>query len=268
MKKQIIILATILLAFNLSYAQKSNLVFYTEPSESFYIILNGIKQNTNARTNININDLNDQSYNCKIIFKNKAYGQLDKTIIINPGTEATYVIRKYSKTKWLISFIKETPLINNNANSTTQTTTTITTTSTTTTNQTESKNQKRYSPHQHKNRNNLHQVTDAVPGYQGPYGCEYPMNNVNFSNAKSSIASKSFENSKLTIAKQVITNNCLTTSQIKEIVKMFDFENTRLEFAKYAYNYVYDKGNYFQLNDVFDFESTINDLNNYININK
>jgi hypothetical protein len=104
----------------------------------------------------------------------------------------------------------------------------------------------------------------AVPGYNGPIGCPMPMNPNDFQRLKSTIGSKSFEDSKLTIAKQVLNNNCLVTSQVKEIMLMFDFEATRLDFAKYAYGYTYDIGNYFIMNDAFTFESSISDLNNYI----
>jgi hypothetical protein len=106
---------------------------------------------------------------------------------------------------------------------------------------------------------------NAVPGYNGSVGCANPMSDADFQSAKSSITSKSFEDSKLTIAKQVTSSNCLLCSQVKEIMKSFNFESTRLEFAKYAYKYTYDKGNYFKLNDAFQFESSIDELNEYIN---
>ena len=57
-------------------------------------------------------------------------------------------------------------------------------------------------------------------------------------------------------------------TQVKEILNLFDFETTKLEVAKFAYGYTYDKGNYYQLNDAFNFESSIDDLNNYIKTKK
>jgi hypothetical protein len=328
MKKHFITLATLLLFFSFSYGQKSNLVFFTEQGEPFYVIVNGIKQNADARSNVKVTDLTSPSYLCKIIFKNTELGQLDKTIYLNQGTETTYIIKKNNKNKWLIRWMNEAPVKNSKPSTnsytysntepvpepvhvnTTQTqiqtppnsaniginvsdpttgtnfnmnlntnltpnqaNTTTTTTTTTTTNQggTNSNppgHHNHTTGNNHGTGNNQHQVTDAVPGYRGPYGCNFPMTRDNFTTVKNSVSSKNFESSKLTVAKQVITNNCLTTSQIKEIVKLFDFESTRLEFAKFAYSYVYDKGNYFQLNDAFDFESSIDELNNYIDSTK
>lgn len=108
----------------------------------------------------------------------------------------------------------------------------------------------------------------GLPGYNGPVGCNFPMDQNNFQKLKSTISSKDFEESKLTIAKQVLNNNCLLTSQVKEIMMLLTFENNRLDFAKYAYGYTYDIGNYFQVNDAFTFESSIDDLNSYINSHK
>lgn len=100
--------------------------------------------------------------------------------------------------------------------------------------------------------------------YNGPIGCPVPMSQNDFQRLKTTIDSKSFEESKLTIAKQVLNNNCLRTSQVKEIMLLFSFEATRLDFAKHAYGYTYDIGNYYMVNDAFSFESSIDDLNNYI----
>ncbi len=107
-----------------------------------------------------------------------------------------------------------------------------------------------------------------MPGYNGPIGCPYPMSREDFNSAKGSISSKPFEESKMTIAKQIIGSNCLTCSQVKEIMGLFSFENTKLDFAKYAYGYTFDLGNYYKLNDAFTFSSSIDDLNKYIESHK
>ncbi len=46
----------------------------------------------------------------------------------------------------------------------------------------------------------------VMPGYNGKIGCPWPMQQNDFSDAKNSINSKTFEDSKLTIAKQVTSN--------------------------------------------------------------
>lgn len=104
----------------------------------------------------------------------------------------------------------------------------------------------------------------VMQGYNGAIGCPWPMSEGDFNSAKGSISSKPFEENKLTIAKQIIGSNCLTCGQVKQIMMLFSFEQTKLDFAKYAYGYTYDLGNYYKLNDAFTFSSSIDELNAYI----
>ena len=115
-------------------------------------------------------------------------------------------------------------------------------------------------------------VTDEVvethyvmPGYNGRVGCPWPMKPQDFQRAKLSIENADFSSDKQTIAKQIVSSNCLTAEQVKQIVSLFDFESGKLEFAKFAYTHTYDVGNYFIINDAFDFSSSIKELDEYIN---
>ena len=65
-------------------------------------------------------------------------------------------------------------------------------------------------------------------------GCPAAMSEPEFADALASIKSKSFEDSKLTTAKQICKSSCLSAEQIRDINKAFGFEDTRLEFAKYV----------------------------------
>ncbi|MBI3501744.1 MAG: DUF4476 domain-containing protein [Bacteroidetes bacterium] len=105
----------------------------------------------------------------------------------------------------------------------------------------------------------------VLEGYNGPHYCNWPMSPPDFESAKNSIRSKSFEDSKATVAKQILGSNCMLSSQVKEVMMLFDFENTRLDFAKFAYGKTFDPGNYYKLNDAFQFESSIDELNKYCN---
>ena len=103
-----------------------------------------------------------------------------------------------------------------------------------------------------------------LPGYNGPYGCPAPLSQIDFNALKQTIKTKNFEDTKMTIAKQVVSKQCFFVYQVKEIMQLFSFEESKLEFAKYAYDHTYDLGNYFKVNDAFTFESSIDDLNEYI----
>ena len=74
-------------------------------------------------------------------------------------------------------------------------------------------------------------AANPLPGYTGAVGCPMPMSSTEFGSVKTSISSKSFDDTKEKMAKQVIDNNCLLSSQVKEIMELFSFEATRLSLA-------------------------------------
>ncbi|MBR3557757.1 MAG: DUF4476 domain-containing protein [Bacteroidales bacterium] len=131
-------------------------------------------------------------------------------------------------------------------------------------------------------------VQQNVPGYHGyapgqygnyppqqPYPTPQPNQTVtviedaampdpDFQQALMLIKSESFETTKLNTAKQVLANNLLNVSQIEQICRAFDYENSKLDFAKSAYNHCVEKEKYYLLNSVFEFESSKKALNEFL----
>lgn len=91
------------------------------------------------------------------------------------------------------------------------------------------------------------------------------MNPVDFNQAKELIRNESFDNSRLALAKQVVSGNGMNAAQITEICKLFSFENNALEFAKYAYQYCTEPNKYYLVNEAFKYDSSKRELNDYIN---
>lgn len=89
-----------------------------------------------------------------------------------------------------------------------------------------------------------------------------------FMQLKSSIAGKSFDSSRLQIAKQALSYNYFSSAQIADLMSLFSFESSRLDFAKCAYGKAIDKQNYYLVNNAFSFESSISELNQYIAMGK
>jgi hypothetical protein len=81
---------------------------------------------------------------------------------------------------------------------------------------------------------------------------------------KSSISSKSFSETMMTVTKQGVKGRCLSTGQVIELMSLFSFEKDKLDLAKYLYDFTGDRQNYYRVNDVFSFSSSISELNNYI----
>ncbi|MFM2227635.1 MAG: hypothetical protein RL664_978 [Bacteroidota bacterium] len=98
----------------------------------------------------------------------------------------------------------------------------------------------------------------------GNGNCARSMDAASFGKAKQTIESKGFDDTKLSAAKQVAKANCLNTDQIVVIMKIFGFEDSRLEFAKYAYDFCFDQNNYYTISEGFSFDSSSEELNEYI----
>ena len=85
-----------------------------------------------------------------------------------------------------------------------------------------------------------------------------------FQQLKNSISSGNFESTKLTVAKQAISQHIFTAIQIKEILELFSFEDSRLQLAKYAYEYCIDTQRYFLVADAFKFSSSKEELSAFL----
>lgn len=295
--KKITLLMFLIFSIFLS-AQESRLTIFSEDGEPFYLMLNSIRQNEEPVVNIAIDYLVHDYYDTKIIFANDSIPMLEKKHLMtvdvdNKHGEFVYKIKTTKRGKKL-RFFSFTPfqdivappsnvsVIHYNTEplppiqTITQTTTTTTTgngdsvnigvgvgvnsgntnigvginintgVSTTTTQTTTT---------------TIEQPTETV--IIEDTGC-YAMTDSDFSQAVASIKDKTFSDSKLTLAKQVTKSNCLTSAQIAQITGLFDFESGKLEYAKFAYSFCFNPENYWKVNNSFEFESSIDDLNEHI----
>jgi hypothetical protein len=107
------------------------------------------------------------------------------------------------------------------------------------------------------------QQQQQQPVYTG--NCKgWPMAAADFSAAKKAINESSFDDTKLSTAKTIVSSNCLTCDQIVQICNLFSFEENKLAFAKFAFKYTTDPKNYFKVNNVFSFSSSKEELNEFI----
>ncbi len=91
-----------------------------------------------------------------------------------------------------------------------------------------------------------------------------PMNYERFQQLKQSIERENFDKNKMDLLRSILPNNRVTSQQVRELAHLISFEQTRLELAKFAYRYTSDRGNYFVVNDVFNFGSSKTELTRYI----
>ena len=274
----------------------ANLTVFSEDGDKFFLILNGERQNNVAQTNLRMEDLPQPYYNAKIIFEDKTIPEINKNYLQLADADGammdvTYKIKRDKNNgKVTLKYFSMVPIQQNYrapenvtvvrygtpmpaATTVTQTTTQTTspnsvntsinvpgvtmnvtindpvvettTTHTTTTTTT-------------------HQTEVNTPPVQVGCNGSYPMGSGDFSSALSTIKGQGFSDTQLKTAKQIASSNCLSTNQISEICKVFGFEETKLDFAKFAYSHCTEQKNYFKVNNVFSFSSSSDDLNEYI----
>jgi len=93
------------------------------------------------------------------------------------------------------------------------------------------------------------------------------MADVDYNEMLKSIKKEGVEGTKLEMAKTFFGNQQLTSTQVLGIVKIFSFENSKLNFAKYAYSHTIDKSNYFKVYDAFSFSGSKKEMSEYIKNN-
>jgi hypothetical protein len=301
MRKLLILL---LLLPSLLYAQRQatgNLTIFSEDGDQFYLVLNGEKQNTVAQTNLRVEELPQPYYTAKIIFADSSIPAISKNnlyIASSDGVmqDVTYKIRKDKSGKAKLgyySMIDVEPGFQPASNvyvhrygrrdhndGVTHTTTTTSTSapvaasinvngvsmnvsindplyneSTTTTTTTTHSN----SNHNTNNNSNSNRNSSSRRCPDG-----FAMRSSDFTAAKKSISDANFDESKISTAKSIAGSNCLSSAQVAEICTLFSFEESKLEFAKFAYKRSTDPQNYFKVNSVFSFDSSKEELNKYV----
>jgi hypothetical protein len=78
------------------------------------------------------------------------------------------------------------------------------------------------------------------------------------------IFAEAYEEERLLQARTLATENCLTAIQIMEIVQQFEFENSRLDLAKFAFDYCFDPENYHFVEDAFEYELSKKKLSDFL----
>jgi hypothetical protein len=89
-------------------------------------------------------------------------------------------------------------------------------------------------------------------------------NSHEFALAINSLRNESFETGKINFAKSMTTSGPICVDQIIQVCNIFSFEASKLEYAKFAYQYCTDKNLYYLVNNVFQFQASKDELSKFI----
>ncbi|MCC9165293.1 DUF4476 domain-containing protein [Pontibacter harenae] len=109
---------------------------------------------------------------------------------------------------------------------------------------------------------------------QGPINPENPYHNPNdrcrnlltsydMDRLIESMKSRSFESTRLSIAREALRNASILSEDLKFLLDQFEYESTRLEYAKFAYDYVCDKERFYYVYDALKFDMSVRELEEY-----
>lgn len=91
-----------------------------------------------------------------------------------------------------------------------------------------------------------------------------PMNSEEFNDRLNAIKRTSFDKDRIEKSKQVFEDEVLSTNQVIEVVKVFSFDDSKVNFAKWAYKYTLDKKNYYKVEDHFSFGASKSELREFV----
>ena len=105
------------------------------------------------------------------------------------------------------------------------------------------------------------QPQPVTPQVQPPHICTFE----EVERMYNALKKESFDDTRLSLAKTMVSNNRMAAHQIKRLAESFTFDNNKLAFLKYAYAYCIDQQNYYECVDVLSFSSDKEALLRYIN---
>jgi len=253
MKQLQIFLSTsfLLVVQTVSFSQTASIVFNAR--SEFQVTINLIKQHNSYRNNVKINMLKgDHAYNIKINFKDDTTFTQTNIYLIDDGLTHIYNVTKekidlkkvvpsaaYSKDKQQLQvnyILNDNLLIDSIAADTAITDSTY------------------IIPF-----DSYYKLAD----YEGRLGCPFPIKPAEQTELRGIVLSENLEENKLEkvkIAIEDMDSACVLVTQIKEIIVLFEFEETRLDFAKYIFPYTFDIDNYEKLYSTFNYENNKDQL--------
>jgi Domain of unknown function (DUF4476) len=252
---------------------------FSEDNSQFYVVINGIRQNTSPQSMIRIENVPTPLCNVQILFADNRTPEIQSRIMLsNPVNEehdAINLIMALKRSRegnfCRLEFFRSQPREHNYAPAQGEYVMIF--------GQDGSggyNNNNGYSNNGGGYTNNANNMQNNGYNNQNNGGFVAPpvppapsaMDNPTFQSAKQTIINAKFEDTRLSTAKTIAGNNYFTVDQVIEICKLFSFEDTKLDFAKFVFPRTVDNKNYFRVGNVLSFDSNRQALNDFIQSQK
>ena len=222
MKTIRIFLSLLLVVFLTGKASSQfSLVVFSEKGEKFTLYVNGSQVNDKPASSVQADRPGGPNFKVRILFEQSSIPEISKSIFNTPS-DLYYVIKKSDKGKYVLEKTSS-EYVHHDDNAAVKE---------------EDKEVKKEEAKPEVNEG------ETKPAGGGGKGCNNPMEPPNFYTSREMISNAPFDGPKMTQAKSLADKNCLTTSQIVDVIYLFSGESSRLNFAKYAYKHCWDPENY------------------------
>ncbi|MCO6499824.1 MAG: DUF4476 domain-containing protein [Vicingus serpentipes] len=237
-----------LLSFN-SIAQSTNTIF--KGKTPFKVSINNTLQHQKYTNNLNISLYGEQYYNIKIEFENDTTILQKNIYIIDNGlayffevTLKDFKLKKITPNQLLekeenllaITYTGKKLIVENMLADTLQEDTT-------------------YTPPF----DSYYELED----YNGIITCPWPIKPEELAELKGILNSQPIDDSKFEKIKERVLDSdslCIMVSQVAELIPLFQYEDTKLIFAKFILPSIFDMDNIGKLETVFEFENSVDEL--------
>lgn len=226
---------------------------------AFIVSMNGVRVTNTYTTQLSFPYLDENAYKIKVLFSGSA-GIYNFNLSSEPNYVSKYILNKDNfgnynlmlESKSLLSMEPQEPIVPTKTvvaastgivNPIAQITTTVNSTPNPTTSATPS----------------------VIPP---PTNSVVAMDDADFKDRLASVNKENFDRERLAKAKNVFADENMTTGQVRTVMKVFNFDDSKLDFAKFAYSRTIDQKNYYKVEDELGFSSYKKQLSDYVRSKK
>lgn len=277
-------------------AQTNNLVVYTQESEPFYVVLNGVRQNEKPETNVRITDLKGDHHSMRVIFDNEEFEPVDQNVSFLETNVEVRMEVVYKRDKFRVRYRGESDIsqtetekstnqssVNYSGEATGKNETSSTQTTKTNASRKETRTQEESSISQIQtgvedtSKTSLKNNDKEIPADELEVNEDYRFMKNGSMCSRPSVSQEQFLDFKLAIEKEnmfrrhdfvvdYFQDNCMTSEQISNIVQM-DYTTIKpYEIAKIAYRHTWDTENYGLVLAALKNESDVEKLVNFLDV--
>ena len=230
MKQQLSILALVFSVFfsAFGFSQGSSAIFFSENGALFYLYLNNQLQNEIPQSQVKVENLILKDYQVTVEFKDITKDRVRTDLKIKQGRESVFVVFQENSGYSIDLYSKAKKGM--------------------------------YSPSQN-------EVIIERAGYKGKLSCPIAISDEEFSSMLETVANTDYPDAKLDLSKEIVSSNCITVNQLHQLMGSIDYEPEKIELAKFAYSYVFDRDNYINLADLFEYPDSKKEITNWIKLN-